>query len=1013
MLQRAASNAYSWWWASHIRTKQSKWLEQNLQDMEEKVKVTLKLLQDDGDSFAKRAEMYYRKRPELINFVEETFRAYKALAERYNHISGELQNANNTIATVFPEQVQFMEDDDEDGSPRAPRQPPLDPSKLVKEPPEPPKPNIPKVPKIPKKDVKGLLTLPTKRVQAKSTSSTPTTVTSSRMTKAEALEQIDKLQKGILALQTEKEFVKGSYESSLANYCEIEKRIGDMQDEVCGLQDEFSVNTFIEDDEARSLMATTALKSCQESLVQLLEKQERSAEESSVEYQRIKEAKEKFEKLKREFLPNQMEDQPKLPEKEGSTAADSSLKSLEQEVEISKQERIELESIREKIKEHFETDADSALTVTELAEKIDELVTKVISLESAVSSQTALIKRLRSETTELHTNLHQLEEDKSTLIKDSNDLTEKLRKLEVGLHGVQDLNKNIEDQNNNLQTHFTEARCNLDHLTEKLQNIKHQEEEKEVETTTDSFQTETTIPPDVVSPLNVESHNEIVQVENMATPNDDSVKMEARSTETEKSATVSHGVNDQEYSHKRNKSLVDLDVLTEKLEKPNELDSVENSSQTGGSDIDVESRQQNNNQDLSLDWQKLLSNGLEDREKILLSEYTSILRNYKDVKKKLTEVEKKNREALFERLVQIRDLKNTNATKDEEIRSLRQKLSILQTGFEGNVDAHVAESEGSQNKRPHDGTEEGSTSLCSVNSDDQADQNVDATTRTEESAMSKTAETPAEEEHEDLKMILVDEPQTLSAIEEKFRKDIDELLEENLEFWLRFSTSFHQIQKFQTSIQDLQTEISKLKAKKKQEGSSSNHTDRSLRSEARPIYKHLREIQTELTVWLEKSAVLKEELQCRFSSLCDIQEEISRVLKMGSKNVDDIELTSVQAAKFQGEVLNMKQENNKVADELQAGLDHVNSLHLEIEKTLSKLNDDYKLSGSSKSHFGRHSSASKPRIPLRSFLFGAKPNKKKPSIFLCINPALHKHHSGDMAEGLPMLFRLYFRRMLG
>lgn len=31
MLQRAASNACSWWWASHIRTKQSKWLEQSLQ----------------------------------------------------------------------------------------------------------------------------------------------------------------------------------------------------------------------------------------------------------------------------------------------------------------------------------------------------------------------------------------------------------------------------------------------------------------------------------------------------------------------------------------------------------------------------------------------------------------------------------------------------------------------------------------------------------------------------------------------------------------------------------------------------------------------------------------------------------------------------------------------------------------------------------------------------------------------------------------------------------------------
>lgn len=31
MLHRAAVNAYSWWWANHIRTKQLKWLEQNVQ----------------------------------------------------------------------------------------------------------------------------------------------------------------------------------------------------------------------------------------------------------------------------------------------------------------------------------------------------------------------------------------------------------------------------------------------------------------------------------------------------------------------------------------------------------------------------------------------------------------------------------------------------------------------------------------------------------------------------------------------------------------------------------------------------------------------------------------------------------------------------------------------------------------------------------------------------------------------------------------------------------------------
>jgi hypothetical protein len=33
MLQRAASSAYSWWWASHVRTKQSKWLDSNLQGL--------------------------------------------------------------------------------------------------------------------------------------------------------------------------------------------------------------------------------------------------------------------------------------------------------------------------------------------------------------------------------------------------------------------------------------------------------------------------------------------------------------------------------------------------------------------------------------------------------------------------------------------------------------------------------------------------------------------------------------------------------------------------------------------------------------------------------------------------------------------------------------------------------------------------------------------------------------------------------------------------------------------
>ncbi|KAI3949684.1 hypothetical protein MKW92_029970 [Papaver armeniacum] len=1030
MLQRAASNAYSWWWASHIRTKQSKWLEQNLQDMDEKVKVTLKLLQDDGDSFAKRAEMYYRKRPELINFVEESFRQYKALAERYNHISGELQNANNTIATVFPEQVQFaIEDDDEDScTPRAPaRQHKLDPGKLVKNPPpEPPKKEMPKVPKIPKKDVKGLLTLPTKRVQAKTIPSPTTTGTNSRMSKAEALEQIDKLQKGILALQTEKEFVKGSYESSLAKFYEIEKQIGDMQDEVCNLQDEFRVNTFIEDDEARSLMAATALKSCQESLDKLLEKQNESVEDTK-----------KFEKLKLALLPNQS-DQQKLPDKGKSLAANSSLNSLEEVAQNISQGTKELESIREKIREHIETDTNSSITVTEFAEKIDKLVTKVISLETAVSSQNALMKRLKSETTELHTHLDQLEEEKLTPTKDLEGLAEKkLQSVRYEEEEVEDEDEEeeVETPTDPVQTdtvtaHSLQTEKTADSsLTEKRMP----DLEQIGDTTATSLQAEVATPVEAVSTLNVESHNDLVKGEDTANSRDDLLAMKAKITETEMEEGVDDVTTDQKTSHKRSTTQINFEGLSEKKEcdnqggsevvhegsktqadneatsqkheKPNELDDVENTelSKTGVPDLDVGLQEQEDDQDPTIDWKKILLHGLEDREKLLLSEYTSILRNYKDVKKKLTEVEKKHRESLFERIMQVRDLKNSNTTKDDEIRALRQKLNLMQQSLEGTADTCVDEGKGSQMNKSRDSTEERSGADGSMNLDNL---NVEAPTKTE-----KTAETHGEEQEES-KMLIVDEPHVLSTIEEKFRKDIDELLEENLEFWLRFSTSFHQIQKFQTSIQDLQTELSQLKDKKKQEGSSkegkestsdrpersdrSERSSRSLKSDARPIYKHLREIQTELTVWLEKSTLLKDELQCRFSSLCDIQEEISKVLKMGSSKTtsDDVELT----------ILNMKQENNKVADELQAGLDHVNSLQLDIEKTLAKLNDEYKFSGSSKSASGKQSSG-KPRIPLRSFLFGSKPAKKKPSIFLCINPALHRHHhhnSTDLADGLPL-----------
>ncbi|GAA0158919.1 hypothetical protein LIER_15826 [Lithospermum erythrorhizon] len=108
LLNPESRRLYSWWWDSHISPKNSKWLKENLSDMDTKVKAMIKLIEEDADSFAKRAEMYYRKRPELMKLVEELYRAYRALAERYDHATGDLRQAHRTMAEAFPNHVPFV-----------------------------------------------------------------------------------------------------------------------------------------------------------------------------------------------------------------------------------------------------------------------------------------------------------------------------------------------------------------------------------------------------------------------------------------------------------------------------------------------------------------------------------------------------------------------------------------------------------------------------------------------------------------------------------------------------------------------------------------------------------------------------------------------------------------------------------------------------------------------------------------------------------------------------------------
>ncbi|XP_021903347.1 protein NETWORKED 2A [Carica papaya] len=1045
MLQRAATNAYSWWWASHIRTKQSKWLEQNLQDMEEKVNYTLKIIDEDGDTFAKRAEMYYKKRPEIVNFVEEAFRSYRALAERYDHLSRELQSANRTIATAFPEQVPVsLDEDDHEGNPDGP-------SRNL---PNLPIGRVPKAPDIPKKDLRCHSMLLTRKKVALKRTSTSTIKTpppiSSGLSKDEALKEIDKLQKGILRLQTEKEFVRSTYENAYEKYWEIEDEITELQKKVCSLQDEFGIGTVIEDNEARSLMADTAIKSCQETLCKLEEKQKQSVEEARVECTRIQKAHQKFANLKKEFLPEENVHDEEAEEETESASENPQFS------EAMEEEKLDLKLLRDRIKEELEADSSSNLTVTQLAEKIDELVNKVVTLETTVSSQTALVKRLRSETDELHSHIHILEEDRDSLASGSDNMNSKIKQLEEELNRVKNLNQSIEARNTNLQTHFTEANCNIDHLSDKLKSVQIED------VRTDSS---------AKLEKEVEQHepdNKQLTSKHMKISEEkkDNHTYPLISNETEKEnhndPLISNETGDENYNSLVPRESEKHDIIV--LEKPPESVPEEKAekkylSETASSIFDVEAEESGTeDEEDHSDWRQVFSTGFEDREKILLEEYTSVVRNYREVKRKLNMVEKKNRDGFFELALQIRELKNAVSFRDVEIQTLRQKLNSSEKDSGENPDGHQSECRYSHPEEHQENISQitscpesnvssptplnrSSTRQVNISSPNPLSLSsptpahvsspsplsllspspvisllppspVNISTPSSNQQQDEPGETISESPQQgdlknpksvenEVKKKVANNPNVVQTVEERIRSDIDELLEENLEFWLRFSTAFHQIQKFQTAVQDLRSELLKLKQSRREEEEGSVKQG-SFGSDARPIYKHLKQIQTELTLWLENNAILKDELKGRYSSLCNIQDEVSRVTG-ASQGVRTV-LSEFQAAKFHGEILNMKQENNKISNELQAGVDRVKILKVDIEKTVSQLEEELGIFQFKDNSSQTRGSSGRPRIPLRSFLFGVKLKRhkqQKASLFSCMSPQLQKQYSYAASSGRP------------
>ncbi|RCV14397.1 hypothetical protein SETIT_2G422600v2 [Setaria italica] len=87
----------AWWFDSHNLARPSPWLNNTLSELDDKTKQMLQLIDQDADSFAQRAEMYYKKRPVLVDMLGDLYRTHRSLAEQYDL----LKHGSGTRQTVF------------------------------------------------------------------------------------------------------------------------------------------------------------------------------------------------------------------------------------------------------------------------------------------------------------------------------------------------------------------------------------------------------------------------------------------------------------------------------------------------------------------------------------------------------------------------------------------------------------------------------------------------------------------------------------------------------------------------------------------------------------------------------------------------------------------------------------------------------------------------------------------------------------------------------------------------
>ncbi|RZC70138.1 hypothetical protein C5167_033292 [Papaver somniferum] len=99
-------SSYSRNFTANNTKKQPSWLQNILADLDDKMKTLSVTLtrEEDIDSFANRAENYYRKRPQLLNLLQDLYNGYLSLADRYVQVLSKnppQQHQTAPVITVY------------------------------------------------------------------------------------------------------------------------------------------------------------------------------------------------------------------------------------------------------------------------------------------------------------------------------------------------------------------------------------------------------------------------------------------------------------------------------------------------------------------------------------------------------------------------------------------------------------------------------------------------------------------------------------------------------------------------------------------------------------------------------------------------------------------------------------------------------------------------------------------------------------------------------------------------